>query len=93
MSNFVEAYPERVVNIKVIGVGGAGNNVVNRMIDSCVDGVEFVVVNTDKQDLNKSKCPAFFLFKTRAEPTSHKSLCKMCSISKSLKSPSAVFSH
>ncbi len=57
MSNFVEAYPERVVNIKVIGVGGAGNNVVNRMIDSCVDGVEFVVVNTDKQDLNKSKCP------------------------------------
>ena len=52
-----EIYPERVVNIKVIGVGGAGNNVVNRMIESGVDGVEFVVVNTDKQDLNKSKCP------------------------------------
>ena len=47
---------ERVVKIKVIGVGGAGNNVINRMIDSGVDGVEFVVVNTDKQDLNKSVC-------------------------------------
>ena len=52
-----EVYAEKVVNIKVIGVGGAGNNVVNRMIDSKIDGVEFVVVNTDRQDLNKSKCP------------------------------------
>ena len=52
-----ETYPDRVVNIKVIGVGGAGNNVVNRMIESGVGGVEFVVVNTDKQDLNKSNCP------------------------------------
>ena len=50
-------YPEKVVNIKVIGVGGAGNNVVNRMLASGVDGVEFLVVNTDRQDLNKSKCP------------------------------------
>ena len=47
---------DRVVKIKVIGVGGAGNNVINRMIDSGVGGVEFVVVNTDKQDLNKSVC-------------------------------------
>ena len=52
-----EVYAEKVVHIKVIGVGGAGNNVVNRMIDSEVQGVEFVVVNTDRQDLNKSKCP------------------------------------
>ena len=50
-------YPEKVVNIKVIGVGGAGNNVVNRMMSAGVEGVEFLVVNTDKQDLNKSKCP------------------------------------
>ena len=49
-------YPEKVVAIKVIGVGGAGNNVVNRMIAAGVDGVEFLVVNTDRQDLNKSKC-------------------------------------
>ncbi len=48
---------ERVVKIKVIGVGGAGNNVINRMIEAKVDGVDFVVVNTDKQDLNKSVCP------------------------------------
>ncbi len=51
-----EAYQDRVVKIKVIGIGGAGNNVINRMIESGVDGVDFVVVNTDKQDLNKSIC-------------------------------------
>ena len=49
-------FQERVVKIKVIGVGGAGNNVINRMIDAGVDGVDFVVINTDKQDLNKSVC-------------------------------------
>ena len=47
---------DRVVKIKVIGVGGAGNNVINRMIESGVNGVDFIVVNTDKQDLNKSIC-------------------------------------
>ncbi len=52
-----EIFADKVVNIKVIGVGGAGNNVVNRMIDSGIEGVEFIAVNTDKQDLNKSKCP------------------------------------
>jgi len=51
-----ELFQERVVKIKVIGVGGAGNNVINRMIESGVDGVDFIVVNTDKQDLNKSIC-------------------------------------
>ena len=51
-----EMYPERVVKIKVIGVGGAGNNVINRMIESGVGGVDFIVINTDKQDLNKSIC-------------------------------------
>ena len=45
---------EKVVKMKVIGVGGAGNNVINRMIASGVSGVEFVAINTDKQDLNKS---------------------------------------
>ena len=49
-------FQERVVKIKVIGVGGAGNNVINRMIEGGVDGVEFIVINTDKQDLNKSVC-------------------------------------
>ena len=51
-----EAYQDRVVKIKVIGIGGAGNNVINRMIESGVGGVDFVAVNTDKQDLNKSIC-------------------------------------
>ena len=52
-----EKFQERVVKIKVIGVGGAGNNVINRMIEAGVQGVDFIVVNTDKQDLNKSICP------------------------------------
>ena len=51
-----QVFQERVVKIKVIGVGGAGNNVINRMIEAGVEGVDFVVVNTDKQDLNKSTC-------------------------------------
>ncbi len=41
--------------IKVVGVGGAGCNAVNRMIDSELDGVEFIAINTDKQALAKSK--------------------------------------
>jgi len=40
-----------ICNIKVIGVGGGGNNTVNRMIASGVNGVQFVAINTDKQDL------------------------------------------
>ena len=51
-----EMFQERVVKIKVIGVGGAGNNVINRMITAGVNGVDFVAINTDKQDLNKSVC-------------------------------------
>ena len=41
--------------IKVIGVGGAGGNAVDRMIDYDVKGVEFIAVNTDAQDLRLSK--------------------------------------
>ena len=46
-----ETGPENVVTIKVIGVGGAGNNVVNRMVKAGTQGVEFVAINTDKQAL------------------------------------------
>lgn len=42
------------VNIKVIGVGGGGNNAVNRMISTNIRGVEFISVNTDNQVLNTS---------------------------------------
>ena len=43
--------PDSVVNIKVVGVGGGGNNVVNRMVKTGTKGVDFIAVNTDKQAL------------------------------------------
>ena len=46
---------EPAARIVVIGVGGAGNNAVNRMIDESIDSVEFFVANTDKQALATSK--------------------------------------
>ncbi|ABR49023.1 cell division protein FtsZ [Alkaliphilus metalliredigens QYMF] len=46
---------EQFAQIKVIGVGGAGNNAVNRMIESGLKGVEFIAINTDKQALFTSK--------------------------------------
>ena len=46
---------DTVAKIKVVGIGGGGNNAVNRMIESGVKGVEFIVANTDLQVLNCSK--------------------------------------
>ncbi len=46
---------DQIARIKVIGVGGGGNNAVNRMIEAGVQGVEFIAVNTDAQALNLSK--------------------------------------
>lgn len=46
---------DQIAKIKVIGVGGGGCNAVNRMIESGVKGVEFIVANTDLQVLNTSK--------------------------------------
>ena len=46
---------DQLAKIRVIGVGGGGNNAVNRMIESGVKGVEFIVANTDLQVLNSSK--------------------------------------
>ena len=48
---------EPVAKIAVLGVGGAGNNAVNRMIDENITNVEFYVANTDKQALSLSKTP------------------------------------
>ena len=45
---------DSVVTIKVIGIGGAGNNVVNRMVSSGTADVDFISVNTDKQALTVS---------------------------------------
>jgi len=53
IAEFDNSY-DNVVNIKVIGVGGGGNNAVERMIASKIQGVEFIAVNTDRQVLNKS---------------------------------------
>lgn len=50
-----EANVDQLATIKVIGVGGGGNNAVNRMIEHGVQGVEFIAVNTDAQALNLSK--------------------------------------
>ena len=48
---------ESSAKIIVIGVGGAGNNAVNRMIDENIVGVEFIGINTDKQALQFCKAP------------------------------------
>ena len=53
MSNEAEA----AAKIIVIGVGGAGNNAVNRMVDEAIAGVEFIGVNTDKQALDLCRAP------------------------------------
>ncbi len=53
-ANSVETGPENVVTLKVVGIGGAGGNVVNRMVSSGTSGVEFIAVNTDKQALSMS---------------------------------------
>ncbi|MBX3051186.1 MAG: cell division protein FtsZ [Caldilineaceae bacterium] len=52
-SQFVDSFAQ----IKVIGVGGAGQNAVNRMIESGIQGVEFIAVNTDAQALMLSSAP------------------------------------
>ncbi len=54
MAKTIESGPDNVVTIKVVGIGGAGNNVVNRMVKSGTQGVEFVSINTDKPALSIS---------------------------------------
>jgi len=55
-----EETSEKLANIKIIGVGGGGNNAVNRMIEAGVRGVTFISVNTDKQALANSKADIKF---------------------------------
>ena len=52
--NYEEAI-EPDVNIKVIGVGGGGGNAVNCMVESGVNNIEYIAINTDAKALNKSK--------------------------------------
>jgi cell division protein FtsZ len=46
---------DNIVQIKVVGIGGGGNNAIDRMINSNVQGVEFIAINTDKQALFRSQ--------------------------------------
>ena len=55
INNDAFAQPEAFARIKVIGVGGGGSNAVNRMIDEGIQGVEFIVANTDAQALVLTK--------------------------------------
>jgi len=55
MGNRLEV--ENFAQIKVVGVGGGGSNAINRMIDEGLQGVEFIVVNTDAQALVLSNAP------------------------------------
>ncbi len=48
---------ESAAKIIVVGVGGAGNNAVNRMVDANIEGVEFIGINTDRQALQMCKAP------------------------------------
>ena len=60
MPNSILQFENEEINaavIKVVGVGGAGCNAVNRMIEAGLDGVEFIAINTDRQALEKSKAP------------------------------------
>lgn len=55
MTKQVKPDVESFARIRVVGVGGSGGNAVNHMIDSHVQGVDFVAINTDGQDLHKNK--------------------------------------
>ena len=57
MFEFDENTLDQFAKIKVIGIGGGGSNAVNRMIESGLEGVEFIAVNTDSQALLMSKSP------------------------------------
>ncbi len=51
MAFTLESGPDNVVTLKVVGIGGAGGNVVNRMVSSGLKGVDFIAINTDRQAL------------------------------------------
>ena len=57
MLEIISSEADSGARIVVIGVGGAGNNAVNRMVDEDIQGVEFIGVNTDKQALQQCKAP------------------------------------
>lgn len=55
--SFVEEPPNTGARIKVVGIGGGGGNAINHMIDAQIEGIEFLVANTDLQSLKRSFAP------------------------------------
>ena len=57
--NFIreEKFQGKKASIKVIGVGGGGGNAINRMVQAGIEGVDFISVNTDAQDLKRNLAP------------------------------------
>ena len=80
---------EAAAKIIVVGVGGGGNNAVNRMIDEQIAGVEFIAINTDKQALQLCKAPTLMQIGDKitkglgagARPEIGEYRCKGCPIS------------
>ena len=54
---YLESMNDGKAVLKVIGIGGAGNNALNGMIDAGLQGVEFIAINTDAQALENNKAP------------------------------------
>ena len=50
MKNLREEDTQKIVNLKVVGVGGAGNNAINRMVEDKVKNVEFIAINNRKRN-------------------------------------------
>jgi cell division GTPase FtsZ len=54
---FTQEFNEQPANIKVMGLGGAGGNAINRMIEAGLSHVEFIAANTDSQALRRNLAP------------------------------------
>lgn len=76
MDNIVvtEAGSLGVAKIVVIGVGGGGNNAINRMISSNITNVDFIAVNTDQQDLEKNLAPVKFALNSKRKANNNAGL-------------------
>ena len=63
--------------LKVIGVGGAGNNAVNRMIGAGLRGVDFIAANTDVQALGQALAPTLAALRIQLTPQDHAELAPL----------------
>ena len=75
--DFADEQQEYQARIKVIGCGGSGGNAVNTMINFGLEGVEFIVVNTDAQALNANLAPTKLNIGNQSVIASARILCSM----------------